>query len=145
MYRLLIALLILIFCLKSDAQVTAIPDCDFSLFPKDAQGCVSLTAFRNATTCSIPQGTCFAVQAISVGKEPFSNESPEERKKILAILDSSALALLKNSSLSNVNIVFFDKGGKFSPDFKKEAEQYLVDKGVKSKRFNIKVVDKVVR
>jgi hypothetical protein len=174
MYRLLILLLILIFCLKSDAQVGERPECDFGNFQKDAQGCISIQAFFAANTCLIPEGTCFSspytladelghvVDGDHISKrckhkdtpeyiekygkyEPFSSQSTEERKKIIAILDSSALALLKNSSLSNIDIVLFDKQGEFSSDFQKEAESYLLDKGVKKGQFKIKVINKVGR
>lgn len=172
MYRLLILLLILIFCLKSDAHVGEKPKCDFGNFPKDAQGCYSLQAFSAANTCTISEGTCFSMSFTLVdefghsvdgdnhpkrcshkdtaeyiekysNRQPFASQSAEDRKRIIAILDSSALALLKNSSLHDIDIVLFDKQGKFSADFQKEAESYLLDKGVKKGQFKIKVINKV--
>jgi hypothetical protein len=176
MFRLIIALIILALCLKSDAQVSQMPECDYGTIKKDAQGCFPIQAFVASRDCVIPVNSCFAIPVTIVdefghaadtdhpkahrcshkdtpeylakyGKEqaPFSKEAPEERKKIITILDTSALALLKNSMLQNVNIVFFDKGGKFSNQFQKEAEKYLLDKGVKKGQFSIKIINKVER
>jgi hypothetical protein len=72
-------------------------------------------------------------------KEFFAKEDAEEKKKIIPILDNSAVALLKNSSLKNIKIIFYNKTGKLSKDFAKEAEQYILDKGVKKDQFTIEI------
>lgn len=179
MLRLIIALILLALCLKSDAQVPEEKlECDFSSLKKDGQGCFPLGAISASNGCKLPAGTCFAIPMALVDEfnhpvdtdsarmqkcshkdtpeyaekyskapapEPFSKEPLDERKKIIAILDTSALALLKNSMLQNISIVFFDKGGRFSAGFQKEAERYLLDKGVRKGQFNIKIVNKVER
>ena len=71
-------------------------------------------------------------------KEYFSSENSEERKKIIPILDNSAVALLKNSNLKNIKIIFYNKG-KLSKNFQAEAESYLLDKGVKRDQFIIEI------
>ncbi len=58
---------------------------------------------------------------------------------LIPILDNSAVALLKNSSLKNIKIIFYNKSGKLSKDFAKEAEQYILDKGVKKDQFIIEI------
>lgn len=71
-------------------------------------------------------------------KEFFVSEVPEEKKKVIPILDSSALALLKNSKLKDIKIIFYNKGN-LSKNFAKEAERYLLDKGVKADQFKIEI------
>lgn len=73
-----------------------------------------------------------------VKKEFFARELPEEKAKIMPILDSSALALLKNSKLKDIKIIFYNKGN-LSKNFAKEAEAYLLDKGVKPDQFKIEI------
>ena len=72
-------------------------------------------------------------------KEYFKNESVEEKQKVMPILDSSAVALLKNSKLKDIKIIFYNKTGKLSKDFQKDAEKYLLDKGVKKDQFRIEI------
>jgi len=71
-------------------------------------------------------------------KEYFTKETPEEKKKIIPILDNSAVALLKNSKLKNIKIIFYNKGN-LSKDFAKEAELYILNKGVKKDQFIIEI------
>ena len=71
-------------------------------------------------------------------KEYFSSENIEEKKKIIPILDNSAVALLKNSNLKNIKIIFYNKG-KLSKNFQSEAEGYLLEKGVKRDQFIIEI------
>ncbi len=68
----------------------------------------------------------------------FSKENTEEKKKIIPILDNSAVALLKNSNLKNIKIIFYNKG-KLSKNFQSEAEGYLLEKGVKRDQFIIEI------
>ena len=77
-------------------------------------------------------------QTKPIKKEFFSSEVAEEKKKVIPILDSSALALLKNSKLKNIKIIFYNKGN-LSKNFAKEAERYLLDKGVKRDQFKIEI------
>ena len=73
----------------------------------------------------------------------FASETDKSKRKILDILDTSAKALLDNPALTDVEIVFFNGKNKFSDDFEKEANEYLIDKGVKTNQFKIKVVTKL--
>ena len=91
---------------------------------------------------------CFKFQVIDVEdkkqeplkkKQFFSKEDPQEKQKVMPILDSSAVALLKNSNLKNIKIIFYNKTGKLSKDFQREAEKYLLDKGVKREQFIIEI------
>jgi hypothetical protein len=88
---------------------------------------------------------CFKVQYEEVPKEKpkkkefFAKEDTEEKKKIIPILDNSAIALLKNSSLKNIKIIFYNKAGKLSKNFQSEAEGYLLEKGVKRDQFIIEI------
>ena len=71
-------------------------------------------------------------------KEFFITESVEEKKKVIPVLDSSAFALLKNSKLKDIKIIFYNKGA-LSKNFQKEAERYLLEKGVKKDQFKIEI------
>jgi hypothetical protein len=73
----------------------------------------------------------------------FAAEPDKSKTKIIDILDTSAKALLENPALTDVEIVFFNGKNKFSDEFEKEANEYLIDKGVKSNQFKIKVVNKL--
>lgn len=142
MNRLFIAILILlIFTLKSDAVT-----CDWTGVPADKDGCVDFgwVVLAEKHECSnLP--SCFKLQIEEVEKEKpkkkefFSKEDPTELQKVMPILDSSAVALLKNSNLKNIKIIFYNKTGKLSKDFQKEAEKYLLDKGVKREQFLIEI------
>ena len=72
-------------------------------------------------------------------KEFFTKEEPQELQKVMPVLDSSAVALLKNSNLKNIKIIFYNKTGKLSKDFQKEAEKYLLEKGVKREQFTVEI------
>lgn len=143
MFRLFILLILL--SLRSDAI-----ECDWSPIEKDQYGCVNFFWYNLATqkNCSnMPD--CFSFQVEEVQKEApkekpkkkefFNKEDPQEKAKVVPILDSSAVALLKNSSLKNIKIIFYNKTGKLSPEFQKEAEKYLLDKGVKREQFLIEI------
>lgn len=146
MFRLLIALLILIFTLKSDASDKVL--CDWAGIEIDSQGCVGFFWYDLAgkQNCSnMPD--CFKLQIAEQQKkveppkkkEYFSKEAKEEKKKVIPILDSSAVAFLKNSNLKDIKIIFYNKDGKLSKEFLKEAEKYLLDKGVKREQFKIEI------
>jgi hypothetical protein len=139
-FRILFVLFLL--SLKSDAV-----ECDWSPVEKDKYGCVSFFWYRRAEEfkCSnMPD--CFKFEMAEEikkveppkKKEFFAKESLEEKKKIIPILDSSAIALLKNSKLKNIKIIFYNNG-KLSKEFAKEAEQYILDKGVKREQFIIEI------
>jgi hypothetical protein len=109
---------------------------------QDNQGCVSFNewkAYASFGCTNMPP--CFSIPIQEVDepkKQYFKREDSEERKKIIPILDSSAVALLKNSKLKNIKIIFYSKG-KLSKSFQKEAESYLLEKGVKRDQFIIEV------
>lgn len=148
MNRLFIALLIIIFAISSDADEKI--KCDWEPIEKDQYGCVNFFWYRRAEErkCSnMPD--CFTMGMVDVPnrveqpkqqpkKEFFASEAPEEKKKVMPILDSSALALLKNSKLKDIKIIFYNKGN-LSKNFAKEAERYLLDKGVKRDQFKIEI------
>lgn len=148
MFRLLIALLIIAFAIKSDAANEK-KECNWDGVEIDSQGCVDFAYYRKAMdlNCSnVPD--CFKFQIEEVPskveeppkkKEFFSKEDPQEKQKIMPILDSSALALLKNSKLKDIKIIFYNKDGKLSKGFMKEAEKYLLEKGVKKDQFKIEI------
>ena len=146
MFRLLIVLLLVAITLKSDAA-DKVP-CDWTGIEIDSQGCVDLFWYDLATkeNCS-NMPICFKIQIAEEEKkvepqkkkEYFSKEVAEEKKKIIPILDSSALAFLKNGKLKDIKIIFYNKDGKLSKQFLKEAEQYLLDKGVKKDQFIIEI------
>jgi len=136
-------LLIFLLALKSDAV-----ECDWTPVEKDSYGCVNFFWYRRAEEfkCSnMPD--CFKFEMKEEEKkviekpkkkEFFKKEEPEEKKKIIPILDSSAVALLKNSKLKNIKIIFYNKGN-LSKDFAKEAELYILEKGVKKDQFIIEI------
>ncbi len=141
MFRILIILFLL--SLKSDAV-----ECDWTPIEKDSYGCVDFFWYKRAEEikCSnMPM--CFKMQITEQikkveppkKKEFFKKETPEEKNKIIPILDNSAVALLKNSNLKNIKIIFYDKNGKLSKDFAKEAKQYILEKGVKQDQFIIEI------
>jgi hypothetical protein len=109
---------------------------------QDSQGCLTFSewkAYASLGCTNLPP--CFSIPIREVDepkKQYFKGEDKEERKKIIPILDSSAVALLKNSSLKNIKIIFYNKG-KLSKGFQKEAEAYLLEKGVKRDQFVIEV------
>jgi len=123
-------------------------ECDWSPIEKDQYGCVNFFWYRRAEAMKCTNmPDCFKFQVIEVEdkkqeppkkKEFFTTEKPEEKKKIIPILDSSALALLKNSKLKDIKIIFYNKGG-LSKDFQREAEKYLLEKGVKKDQFKIEI------
>jgi hypothetical protein len=73
----------------------------------------------------------------------FTRVEKKERKRVLELLDASALALLKNSKLKDIKIVFYNKDKKLNKNFINEAQDYLFEKGVKKGQFQIKVIEKV--
>ena len=136
--------ILILLSLKSDAL-----ECDWSPIEKDQYGCVNFFWYRRAEEMKCTNmPDCFKFQVIDVPdkaeqpkpvkKEFFVTESVEERKKIMPILDSSAFALLKNSKLKDIKIIFYNKGN-LSKDFQREAERYLLEKGVKKEQFKIEV------
>lgn len=152
MKRLFIILLaILCLSLKSDGETVEKINCNWEGIEIDSQGCVQLFWYDLATkhNCS-NMPNCFKIQYEEIKgkkdkeeqpkkKDFFVKEDAEEKKKIIPILDNSAIALLKNSSLKNIKIIFYNKSGKLSKDFAKEAEQYILDKGVKKEQFIIEI------
>ena len=145
MFRLIIALIIVAFAISSDAT-----DCDWKGVEVDQYGCVDFFWYKKADElkCSnMPDCFKFQVQEVQKPeiskkepkKEYFKNESVEEKQKVMPILDSSAVALLKNSKLKDIKIIFYNKTGKLSKDFQKDAEKYLLDKGVKKDQFRIEI------
>ena len=146
MFRIFIVLLLLTLTLKSDAA-----QCNWDGIEIDSQGCVNLGYYQFALKqqCeNMPD--CFKLQIEEVPKEEpvkekpkkkefFAKEDSEEKKKIIPILDNSAIALLKNSSLKGIKIIFYNKTGKLSKDFQKEAEQYILEKGVKRDQFIVEI------
>jgi hypothetical protein len=121
-------------------------NCDWIGVPIDNEGCVDFFWYKKADMLkctNMPK--CFKMQMEDIPKEKpkkkefFAKEDAEEKKKIIPILDNSAVALLKNSSLKNIKIIFYNKSGKLSKDFAKEAEQYILDKGVKKDQFIIEI------
>lgn len=145
MFRLIIALIIVAFAISSDAT-----DCDWHGIEIDQYGCVNFNVYNRAVKleCSnMPDCFKFQVQEVQKPeiskkepkKEYFKSEPVEEKKKIMPILDSSAVALLKNSKLKDIKIIFYNKTGKLSKDFQKDAEKYLLDKGVKRDQFKIEI------
>jgi len=148
MNRLFIVLLIIVaFTLKSDGLVHTTDErvkCDYDGVPVDSDGCMPVGYWLLAAKKCTNLPKCFVMQIEEVEKEKpkkkeyFSNENSEERKKIIPILDNSAVALLKNSSLKNIKIIFYNKG-KLSKNFQSEAEGYLLEKGVKRDQFIIEI------
>ena len=148
MNRLFIVLLIIIaFTLKSDGLVDATDErvkCDYTGVPIDSDGCMPVGYWLLAAKKCTNLPKCFVMQIEEVEKEKpkkkefFTKEDTEEKKKIIPILDNSAVALLKNSSLKNIKIIFYNKG-KLSKDFAKEAELYILEKGVKKNQFVIEI------
>jgi hypothetical protein len=143
MYRLLF-ILFLLFGLKGHAIENG--NCDWTGVPIDSEDCVDFSWYKKADIMkctNMPK--CFKLQYEEISKEKpkkkefFAKEDAEEKKKIIPILDNSAIALLKNSSLKNIKIIFYNKSGKLSKDFAKEAEQYILDKGVKRDQFIIEI------
>jgi hypothetical protein len=143
----IVILLIVCFSLKSDGEVTKKVNCDWQGIEVDSQGCVNLFWYDLATkqNCS-NMPNCFKVQVEETPKkekpkkkELFVKEDTEEKKKIIPILDNSAIALLKNSNLKGIKIIFYNKTGKLSKDFQREAEQYILDKGVKRDQFIVEI------
>ena len=159
MFRLLF-ILFLLFGLKGHA--TEKQQCDWTGVPIDKYGCVDFFWIRKADAmncANMPE--CFKIgmeedkpkkkdkkskkQDDSVleipepPKEYFKEEAAEQKVKIMPILDSSAVAFLKNSKLKDIKIIFYNKDGKLSKDFQKEAEKYLLDKGVKPEQFKIEI------
>lgn len=135
--RRLLLVLFLLFALKGDAAT-----CDWTGVETDSQGCVPFAWFNEGVKFQCKNmPPCFTLQIDEVKdrKEFFSKENPEEKKKVIPILDSSAVALLKNSKLKGIKIVFYNKKVKLSPQFQKEAESYLLDKGVKADQFMIEI------
>ena len=142
MNRLFIILLIIIaFAIKSDAT-----ECNWEGVEIDSQGCVNFFWYRKAEEmqCS-NMPNCFKFQMKEAAKEApkkkefFVKEDTEEKKKIIPILDNSAVALLKNSNLKGIKIIFYNKTNKLSKDFQKEAEQYILQKGVKRDQFIVEI------
>jgi hypothetical protein len=142
-FRLFIALLILAFTLKSNAVT-----CNWDGIEIDSQGCVDLFWYDLADKQKCENmPNCFKLQVTEQEKkidqpkkkEYFAKEASEEKKKVMPILDSSALAFLKNNKLKDIKIIFYNKDGKLSKEFLKEAEQYLLDKGVKREQFKIEI------
>jgi len=130
--------------LRSDAI-----ECDWEPIEKDQYGCVNFFWYRKAEELKCTNmPDCFRFEMVEVPKkveqpkpvkkEFFARELPEEKAKIMPILDSSALALLKNSKLKDIKIIFYNKGN-LSKNFAKEAEAYLLDKGVKPDQFKIEI------
>ncbi len=125
-------------------------ECDWSPVEKDQYGCVNFFWYRRAEEMKCTNmPDCFKFDMVDVPskieqpkqqskKEFFSSEAPEEKKKVIPILDSSALALLKNSNLKDIKIIFYNKGN-LSKNFAKEAEKYLIDKGVKREQFKVEI------
>lgn len=148
MLRLLIALLLLMFCIKSDAELNK---CDFSKYPKRPDGCFSIHDFAIATQgCTIQESVCMSVNmeekvAPTLKRERilFAKEDPIEKQKVIKILSASAKALLKNPNMKNVNIVLYDKQGKFSVHLIVDAERFMINKGVRKDRFKIKVIQRM--
>jgi hypothetical protein len=145
MNRLLFAFMLLA-SIKGDAV-----ECDYTGIPVDKYGCVGLGIYKLAEKekCSnMPKCFKIGVEAdpqkdlLEIPEQPkiyFKQEQPEEKKKITNILDSSAVALLKNMKLKGIKIIFYNKDGKLSNDFQKDAERYLLDKGVKAEQFKIEI------
>jgi len=142
--RLLFLLLVLL-SLRSDAI-----ECDWEPIEKDQYGCVNFFWYRKAEELKCTNmPDCFKFEMVEipkkveqpkpVKKEFFVSELPEEKTKVMPILDSSAAALLKNSKLKDIKIIFYNKTGKLSKEFQKEAEKYLLDKGVKHEQFKIEI------
>jgi hypothetical protein len=146
MNRLFIIILALLsLSLKSDGETIERQNCDWTGVPVDKYGCVDfgwVILAEKHECANLPK--CFKLQIEEVEKEKpkkkeyFSSENSEERKKIIPILDNSAVALLKNSNLKNIKIIFYNKG-KLSKNFQSEAEGYLLEKGVKRDQFIIEI------
>jgi len=145
MFRIFILLFLL--SLKGDAI-----ECDWKPIEKDQYGCVDFFWYRKAESLKCTNmPNCFKMYMTETPKtveapkekqkkkEFFSREDPQEKAKVMPILDSSAVALLKNSTLKNIKIIFYNKTGKLSPEFQREAEKYLLDKGVKREQFLIEI------
>lgn len=127
---------------KSDAV-----ECDWTPIEKDSYGCVNFFWYRKAEQlkCSnMPDCFKFDMREEEKKVEPpkkkefFAKENQEEKKKIIPILDNSAVALLKNSKLKNIKIIFYNKGN-LSKEFAKEAELYILNKGVGRDQFIIEI------
>lgn len=140
MLRLGVALLVISLALKSDAQTPKV-DCQFKDIQPDKYGCVDLYVFEymmQQNCGNIPP--CFKIEyQESAPKEYFPSISKKDKKNIIETLDSSAVALLKNSKLKNIKIIFFNKGNKLGKEFLNDAERYLLEKGVKKGQFKIEI------
>ena len=142
----IIILALLCLSLKSDGETIERQNCDWTGVPTDSNGCVDfgwVILAEKHECANLPK--CFKLQIEEVEKEKpkkkefFSKEEPQELQKVMPILDSSAVALLKNSNLKNIKIIFYNKTGKLSKDFQREAEKYLLEKGVKREQFLIEI------
>ena len=117
MNRLFIILLtILCLSLKSDGKTIEKQKCDWTGVPVDKGGCVDfgwVILAEKHECANLPK--CFKLQIEEVEKEKpkkkefFSKEEPQELQKVMPVLDSSAVALLKNSNLKNIKIIFYNK------------------------------------
>ena len=147
MNRLFIIILALLsLSLKSDGETIERQNCDWTGVPVDKYGCVDfgwVILAEKHECANLPK--CFKLQIEEVEKEKpkkkefFTKEEPQELQKVMPVLDSSAVALLKNSNLKNIKIIFYNKTGKLSKDFQKEAEKYLLEKGVKREQFTVEI------
>lgn len=133
----LLFVLILIFALRGHTQESRSDRCTVDNI--DKQGCVTFGQWRVLSDLGCkPLPICFSIPIKEEPRKFFLNEDKEERKKIIPVLDSSAVALLKNSNLKDIKIIFYSKG-KLSKNFAIEAEKYLLEKGVKKSQFKIEV------
>lgn len=129
-----------LFLFGADASA---PVCDFSGIPTDQLGCMDLKNFIATDSCVIKTPVCFNLRYLDVApKKVYFKDNPE-RERIVSILDVSAEALAKNRKLQQIDIVLFDRGGKFSKNFQEEAESYLLDKGIKKSRFRVKIIHSI--
>lgn len=142
MLRIIVILLALTISLKSDAQSDKV-ECVLTDIEVDKYGCVNFRVFEemHKQNCSnIP--SCFNLNYEEAKpKEYFSNISKSEKRNIIETLDSSAVALLKNSKLKNIKIIFYNKSNKLNKDFVNDAQKYLLDKGVQKNQFKIEIRD----
>jgi hypothetical protein len=140
MLRIIIVLFALTLSLNSDAQSDKV-DCILTDIKIDKYGCVDFGVFEqmHKQNCS-NMPSCFNIGYEEIKpKEYFSNIPKQEKRAIIETLDSSAVALLKNTKLKNIKIIFYNKNNKLNKDFINDAQKYLLEKGVEKNQFKIEI------
>jgi hypothetical protein len=124
---------------KEEVAIVELPEIE----PIEEIAPITAEIIKEELPLEIPIITPEPVKEEPKKKTFFTRVEKKERKRVLEILDTSALALLKNSKLKDIKIVFYNKDKKLNKNFINEAQDYLFEKGVKKGQFQIKVIEKV--